>query len=128
MLAEDLEERRPDLAADCRRLHALGHEVLGLVNQTLDVAVLGVSARAAMDAIVGLAETLRKRAEAAGEAGVAVDIHKIGTSAEHLRALLRSGAAPIADVATRSADAAPVAVHGERRATILIADDDTGNR
>ena len=129
MLAEDLVERRPDLAADCRRLHVLGHDVLGLVNQTLDLTVLGVTARKAVDAIVALAETVKKRAEAAGEAGVAADVHKIATSAEDLRALLQSGAAPVASIATPAADAAPTsAVDGAHRATILVVDDDAGNR
>jgi DNA-binding response OmpR family regulator len=145
MLAEEFGDRRPELQPGLRRLHALGHDVLRLVNETLsssrveagdlDVAGLEASAGRLVDEIVGLAEASRRHAESAGETRMAEDLERIAGSAAGLRTLLREGLTVAVPAAARASDTGLAAAVSDAprpvpadAGSILVVDDDASNR
>ena len=140
MLAEEFGAEHPELLPALRRLHALGHEVLGLVNETLSapgadagrIVALEASAGRLVDEIVDVGETARKRAEAIGAQRVADDLERIVGSAGGLRTMLGNGLA-VTGARPESTNRASES-HGSTAtpradaARILVVDDDAANR
>ena len=141
MLAEEFGAERPELLPALHRLHALGHEVLGLVNESLGAAgadagrivALEASAGPLVDEIVDVGQTARKRAEAIGAQRVADDLERIVGSAGGLRTMLGNGLAvtgarPESTSRASEGSAGPTTTPRADAARILVVDDDTANR
>ncbi len=110
MLAEDLtDEGGPEgLISDLEKINSGGNGLLALVNESLhpDRGLPGPhlrdELRVPIEAVIGLCETAREKAEAQGQSGMLPDLQKIHSSAERFHALAAGGPSGIEAAATPS--------------------------
>jgi class 3 adenylate cyclase len=136
LLLEDAGEQRSALDADLRTLLAEARAVLATVNERLapggrdaesiDVAALGRAVGDRVGRIETAARALARTAEAGGTRETLPDITRIADATTRLRRLLAPG--PDTDRATPSAAAVGQPDGAPPPATILVVDDDQGNR
>ena len=138
LLLEDAGPDRAALATDLRRLLDDARVVLGIVNErlapggkdaeTVDVAALGRAVIDPATRIVAGTQALARAAEALGARDLLPDLARIAEAADRLAKLLTPGVpAPAADAGTDGAGDAPAA-EPALRGSILVVDDDQGNR
>jgi len=132
---------------DLERIHAAGHQLLGVINEVCDPVKLPVyqanpglidhDIRTPLNQIIGYAEMLQEEARTAGHGSFVTDLERIHTAARELlrRVLLHFAPAPQTGHASegattifrRHSPSRPV-VAPALTGKLLVVDDDEGNR
>jgi class 3 adenylate cyclase len=137
LLLDELHDADPArLAEGLTALRGEARQLLGLLNDVLargqsgsDLHVACEALRPPLDRVRATANAVHRRASDAGEKTALPDLERIGGAIEHLDQLLRhGGVAPTPERETTRASGSGDAEPAQRRAVILVVDDNTDNR
>jgi class 3 adenylate cyclase len=124
-----LAEELTTLRGDARRLLALLNDVLAQGQAGTNLHAACEALRPPLDRVRATARAVHGRATDAGEKAALPDLERIGGAIEHLDRLLRhGGVAPGAESGSRPGPDRDAAEAADRRAVILVVDDNADNR
>ena len=135
MLLEEIDEF-PEFAEELRLIHRQGHRLLAVVGELLAGAQgagtrlppVPPEAEAALRELVAAHDRLRDRAPAVGADRLLPDLARIGAAVRQLAVLLGLASADAASGGAAAPEAAGADSTSDARGTIVVVDDNEGNR